>query len=501
MAFVSGYEHDIFVSYAHVDDEPLPGIGVEEGWVTTLVKGLKTKLAQRLKDGDPYSLWMDHELSRHVQITPEIANTLQKTATLLVILSSSYLASNWCKREKDTFYSTLIEKVRPGSRVFIVERNKVELSERPQEYRDIIGYQFWIADREGKSPRTLGEPMPDPRERAYYDQVPDLSFDLAMELKRLKEIAEKNIREDKPPIIGTKAPDTRPAVFLAQVTDDLEDKDLRNDVKRYLDQAGFRILPETYYPNEPTAFGQTVDSDLGKCILFVQLLSNLIGKKPGFPQGYPRFQYQRAVASGKPILQWRNRDLDTSSIADSEYKAFLEGEKVLAIGIEEFKSEVVKCVHNLLEPDTPPGDTLVFVNAEKDDFPLAESVGKVLDGYRIGYAFPLSCISPPEKCTPSQIREDLEQNLLGCSALILIYGNATPVWVREQFNYYRRILPKRNQPLPFALCEGPPPDNPTEPKPQLGFKMPGMRILQCRGGANRQELQAFLQDLEGRRNS
>ena len=35
MAFVPGYNNDIFVSYAHVDNEPLPG--VEEGWVSILI--------------------------------------------------------------------------------------------------------------------------------------------------------------------------------------------------------------------------------------------------------------------------------------------------------------------------------------------------------------------------------------------------------------------------------------------------------------------------------
>lgn len=35
--------NDIFVSYAHVDDEPLPG--VEQRWVRTFVAAFKTCLA------------------------------------------------------------------------------------------------------------------------------------------------------------------------------------------------------------------------------------------------------------------------------------------------------------------------------------------------------------------------------------------------------------------------------------------------------------------------
>jgi len=39
-AFVPPFEHDVFVSYAHVDDDPAPG--ADDGWVSTLVGGLET---------------------------------------------------------------------------------------------------------------------------------------------------------------------------------------------------------------------------------------------------------------------------------------------------------------------------------------------------------------------------------------------------------------------------------------------------------------------------
>ena len=61
MAFVPGYEHDIFVSYAPVDNRPL--YGATKGWVTTLIENLKTLLAQKLGSSDAYSLWIDFELA------------------------------------------------------------------------------------------------------------------------------------------------------------------------------------------------------------------------------------------------------------------------------------------------------------------------------------------------------------------------------------------------------------------------------------------------------
>ena len=37
--------YDLFISYAHVDDMPLPG--VKEGWVETLFLSLNVKLRKR----------------------------------------------------------------------------------------------------------------------------------------------------------------------------------------------------------------------------------------------------------------------------------------------------------------------------------------------------------------------------------------------------------------------------------------------------------------------
>ena len=57
MAYVPGYENDIFVSYAHVDNIPLSGIS--KGWVETFIDNLATKLAQKIGRTDLFKLWDD----------------------------------------------------------------------------------------------------------------------------------------------------------------------------------------------------------------------------------------------------------------------------------------------------------------------------------------------------------------------------------------------------------------------------------------------------------
>jgi len=104
MAFLSsnGFDFDIFVSYAHVDDE-MPLQSNPQGWVTTLTSHLKNKLDQKLGRHEAYALWMDQELRGGQPITPNILAKVQRSAILLVVLSPGYVASEWCRRELDTF--------------------------------------------------------------------------------------------------------------------------------------------------------------------------------------------------------------------------------------------------------------------------------------------------------------------------------------------------------------------------------------------------------------
>jgi hypothetical protein len=133
-----------------------------------------------------------------------------------------------------------------------------------------------------------------------------------------------------------------PTIFLAEVTDDLETR--REEVRRYLSQAGLNTLPQTYYPrDDPASFGQAMTTDLVRCKVFVQLLSAFTGHRPPTLQkGYPELQHELAQRAKVPILQWRSRDLDIGSVENPAQRVLLEYETVRACGIEEFKESIVE---------------------------------------------------------------------------------------------------------------------------------------------------------------
>jgi hypothetical protein len=281
-----------------------------------------------------------------------------------------------------------------------------------------------------------------------------------------------------------------PIIFLAEVTDDLEET--RNNVKRYLDQAGINVLPDTYYSPDPQSFQQALDNDLANCKLFVQLLSEIPGKRPpGVPHGYARLQYERAIAAKKPILQWRSPKVDLSRVKDTSHLKLLDGNTVIVASIEQFKREIVQQVSPL--PKTTrkkSADTLVFLNAVEDDRDMANRVGKFLSSYGVGYVLPMSAGAPVE------IRNDLEQNLLTCDAVIIIYGNTTVRWVREQLRYYRKICPQRElPPSPITVYKTPP-----KPKEQIGFNLPNLQTIESPNGPEYVQFKSLLKTLSAEKN-
>ena len=182
MGFLQPDKPDIFVSYAHVNDIALTR--GRPGWVSAFVSGLKNLLAMKLGRVDVFDLWMDHRLAGNQSVTPEIDRELGGTSLLLIFLSHGYLASKWCRSEMDTFRREVERRKLDGQRIFVVEFEPVE---RPRELADLLGYRFWVDDRSGKPPRTLGFPQLRDGDDRYYDLLNDLSHDMAAELRRLKD--------------------------------------------------------------------------------------------------------------------------------------------------------------------------------------------------------------------------------------------------------------------------------------------------------------------------
>jgi hypothetical protein len=115
---------------------------------------------------------------------------------------------------------------------------------------------------------------------------------------------------------------------------------------------------------------------------------------------------------------------------------------------------------------------LVFINAAPEDMTVAHQIKEFLDHHGFGYSLPLD-IAVTTKA--AEIRYHLEQNLLACDSVIVIYGNTSIIWVNEQLLYCRRLQSRRDQPLKVIAVY----NTPSVGKPPLNIKLPNMQILDC----------------------
>jgi hypothetical protein len=472
MIFVPDCDHDIFVSYSHDDDAELPGMSM--GWVTTFVDFLKKRMNMKLRH-DAYSLWTDADLGAYARVSDQLVEAVANTAVLLVIVSPSYITSEWCDRERSTFLQ--LARDRGPTRVVVVQCEPVE--NMPPELADLKNHKFWV--QEERKPLTrLGFPVP---ENEYFARMEDLCGDLVDLLKRLRK------ERQQPPGYGLHVPETvrtRPLVYLAWTNYDIELQ--RNDVRRFLEQAGIGVLPQNSYDLKPDTFRTYAEGDMQKCTLFVQLLSLAPFRKPATsPDDWSEIQLDLARKLDKPRLQWRHPDLDTEA-ADERQKKLLEGAEVRAESIEDFKQEVKK--QALAKPVNPPHplNAFVFVDTDLLDQPLADEVCKSLNRLGANYVLPRSLSPKGKDLDPAVVHYDLKYNLENCDALIVLYGKSDVEWVRQQITQCHKALASRKRPLnALAVFEGPP-----EEKEPLNIFLQGMRVVDCRSGTTESELQQFL---------
>ena len=473
MGFLPGFKFELFVSYAHLDDQPV--FGQKLGWVTVLKENLNTAISGKL--GTKSDFWMDDRLVSQATFSSPILDGLKGSAALLVIASPAYLKSYWCKRERGGFLEGLQDHRMAQRPIFIVTIDDLNL---PEEFGDCLPVKFWQRQTDGAAPQRLGDPLPAPEHHIYWDRLNDLSFKITQELLRFKSAQEGPVLPKNDSHV----------IFLAEVTDDLmEDYDR---VKRSLEQAGILVLPDRVYPRDtPEAFAVAMQEDLARCKAFVQLLGEFSGHVRGWDRSMAALQYEAAQRPGVKVLQRRCFKLAPEAVKKDDHRALVFGPTVVNVDLEEFIRDVVNVAKQVKEVIGPRdnGELLVFVDNDADDAKTAADLCQFFDEQGIGY------LKPGKHETAEEMRAELEENLTLCDGLVLIYGRTQASWVRQQLKEAIKIKGVRTRPLKHVvLCHAEPEDDKVDP----GIKLSNQRVVDCRHGLDasaHQELTDFVKSL------
>jgi hypothetical protein len=463
--YVPGVANDVFISYAHPDNEASSD---RDRWVSRFVAHLSRELKRRigLASDEELKIFFDEHSLRTNDNLAVFKENARRSAAFVAIVSPSYLARDWPQAELEAFTAVPSS---PG-RLFAIESLPPERS-YPPSVASLKRAQFWTQAENSETKQRLS-----PDEKQWDSKVQDVAEHIKALLRQLHDAGglDEAISRQASFVEGP-APALR-TVLLAQVTDDLSED--RDQVRRFLEQYGIAALPVGTYPQGGQDFTRAIEADLGRANFFVQLLGPTAARcPPDLPKGYARHQYEAAkrVAANRPqfsMLLWRRTDLDPGAVVNDD-RILLTAPEAMAMTLESFKAEIVRRVEQAnapkrpVLPRSPQSDIHVFINAVEEDQQIADSVQK--DFTRNG----CTALLPIYGCDAGELRTDLEEKIVWCDAMALVYGEAHPRWISSQAMAYSKLKRKRTEPARiFLICRAPP-----QPKMGHGVAMPELREI------------------------
>jgi hypothetical protein len=474
--------YDLFVSYAHADDE-VPS-GASQGWVTTLAEELKKVLRRRI-GGSGATVWMDHQLAANANVSEALLETLRSSQMLLLVMSPGYQRSSWCQRELGNFVAQSAAR-KSKDNVFIVETEPIARESWHESLQSLTAIRFWDKGFKDKAPRLLGFPIPKADEdNPYWRNVNELAHLIAEFLRR-------SSAEPLPP--------SKPAVLLAETTEDLLDR--RESVVAFLRQQEYEVLPVADYPRDSeAAYVDALTRDLSRVRAFVQLLGPYEGRRPlGGDTSFVALQARQAIRArdqgGVRILQWRAPEVELERLASAAYRELVTSRYAQAGGLEEFKQQLLKA----LAPEAPPAeerrpareltaaaDLLIYVSADQVDRTVGYRAGDSLEALDVTAL--LSTDPAPEQ-RPEDIRRALKDQLESCDGVLIVYGETPGTWVQSQFAFARQVLARKKRGVWGALLDVAAPERPPAP-----VRSPSLITLDCRQGLDPGKLTRFVETL------
>jgi len=288
---VSDYRNDVFISYSHIDNQPIDDGG--SGWVDTFHELLQNFVDVHL--GRRTTIWRDRRLTGADIFSDEIEQQLKASAVLVSIISPGYLQSDWCNRELFAFTRAAEDgrNLRIGNlqRVVKVLRLPAERSALPPVLDNVLGAQFYRLDpASGRARDLLLDPAVD-APKIFRARVDDVAQDLSRLLSAMA--ASSDAAATAAP------PESAATVFLAWSTADLGEE--REKLRRELEARRFRVVPAAAPPLEAGRLRDAVADALREAKVAI----HLIGAHYGFvPEGDERsvveLQIDAAAAAVSP---------------------------------------------------------------------------------------------------------------------------------------------------------------------------------------------------------
>lgn len=457
---------DIFISYSRDDDVPPPDRPERKGFVTFLDEMIRYEF--RDLGPDRPSVWRDTKrISLGDQFTPEIEEALRNTSFLVIVLSPNWMASNWCKRELDTF-AKIHGPDGLRERIILVNKRYIDPDKRPSLLQGQLGFSFF--DRNSDSRDIAGDldyfDRGEVRDERYWDQ--------------LKALAALLLRRRPPPPPPPLYPPTGRTIYVAKPA-----SDMRAGYDRIVSELvgkGHTVVPSPAQDIPLNAAVAAIDAAMASAEISIHLLGEKAGEAPEDQLPMVKLQLARAAAkaSGDGVAKfhrvlwapsaWSVPATDKQPAQETtrhpvevlgRFDQQLPTDKVEGDTLSKFVDYInqhllaiapARSLDALIEKG---GDARLYLHHCEADSEYALTLAQALQQRQLETLLP--AFDGPE----SEIRSFNGKQMAECDAVVLCWASASEVWVRAEASGLRdwHQLGRKQQFFYRAVVAAPPPGN------------------------------------------
>lgn len=488
MSFAKGFQHDVFISYAHPDSLRRPK------WIEKFRQDLLGTLLGLIGARADVSIWLDIDAPQE-HWRDAIRERVGSTATLVALLSPSFAGEgSICLEEIRWFLEASSKGPADGPRVarlFPVYLYDLDRNDTPSILRSLElshEYDFKKSYVQGK------------RTTSYNVEMDRLGSHIVATLKQLAGSTAEPVKPARP--------DNAPVVYLASVSDDLRDTAWERLRRQLVDENVAVVGKSSALPKHPEA-AESVKREIADAAVCI----HMFGRHYGFrvaddPQdrSLPHYQYDvvkerltdaSAVKASARRLVWLAVEPAECDGPQRQFLEILERESDAAVKadvtvggtFDAFQQHVLNVVDSL-KPRAAPAKKamdasgkLVYLAGHEADEEILRELWRCF-GNR-GFAAARSSGRAEER-----VKRDARY-FRDSSGVVIIYGHSPADWVEEAALLAREACEsRRRNPLVARICDGPPPG-----KEELPFSFPGIDVIDMRDGLNEAKLESFFDEL------
>jgi hypothetical protein len=332
MAQITGYTHDIFISYAHNDNYEFGG---HPGWVDLFEDWLYNWLSKRRGLTD-LGIWRDKErMHGNTVFDDAIQDALDSSAIFLALTSRNYLKSDYCQKELRRFHHHSQQRgglrVGESSRLFNILLHNIPYQDWPAEFQGTSGFPM----NDAESDKALGE-FTSPNESAFEKQmrsIVDAIEDLIQKMTPAPAVRTESISQ----------PD-RISIFVADVPDALQD--FKDRIITEAQQQKVVVSTDIPPPMDATGHSDALSQTLAKAQFSIHLLNQWPGRKiiDNKETTYSHQQHEIAFKQSVQQLVWVPSDLDIAAVENERQRQFLQDCETRHRTLGQY--EFVKCLQS-----------------------------------------------------------------------------------------------------------------------------------------------------------